>query len=415
MSAGRVLLALAAGLVVGAFGRHTGNATFAEIAEAVGVFGTLWINAIRMTVVPLVAALTVVSVATIGDAGQVGKLGGRALMVFVALLVTSGFWAVLITPIGLGDLNLPPDAATAMRESLGASASGQSTVAVPTLVQRLIDIVPVNPIKAAVDTAVLPVVVFCLAFGLALTRVIAERREPVIAVCRSIADTMMILVGWILRLAPFGVFALALVLGLRAGFSSMTAIGRYLVVLSAVMFAFTLVLYPIAILIGRVSPLTFFRGALPAQAVAFSTRSSLAALPAMIAGARDVLKLPTATTGFVLPLAVSVFRINVPMAWVVGLVFLGAIYGVPVTTGMLAMLVVTSTLLSFSVPGIPSGSLFLMAPVLVQNGIPAEGVGILIALDAIPDMFKTLANVTAHLTSAVVVARADTSGSPPPD
>jgi Na+/H+-dicarboxylate symporter len=408
MSAGRVLMALAAGLIIGAFGRHSGSAAFAEIAGAIGVFGTLWINAIRMTVVPLVAALTVASVATVGEAGQVGKLGGRAALVFLALLVSSGFWAVLVAPAALGGLSFPPDAATSLREGLGAGASGQSTVAVPSLVQRLIEIVPVNPIKAAVDTAVLPVVVFSLAFGLALTQVVVERREPVIAVCRSIADTMLILVGWILRLAPYGVFALALVLGLRAGFDSASALVRYLIVLSAVMFAFTLVLYPIAVILGRVSPVTFFRGALPAQAVAFSTRSSLASLPAMIAGARDVLKLPTATTGFVLPLAVSVFRINVPMAWVVGLVFLGAIYGVPVTTGMLAMLVVTSTLLSFSVPGIPSGSLFLMAPVLVQNGIPAEGVGILIALDAIPDMFKTLANVTAHLTSAVVVAPADT-------
>lgn len=410
MSAGRVLVALAAGLIVGAFGRYSESAVFTQIAEAIGVFGTLWINAIRMTVVPLVAALTIASVATVGEASQVGKLGGRAVVVFLALLVSSGFWAVLITPIALGDLSLPPDAATSLRAGLGASASGQSAVAVPSLMQRLIDIVPVNPIKAAVDTAVLPVVVFSLAFGLALTQVVAARREPVIAVCRSIADTMLILVGWILKLAPYGVFALALVLGLRAGFDSAAALVRYLVVLSAVMFAFTLVLYPIAVLLGRVSPVTFFKATLPAQAVAFSTRSSLASLPAMIAGARNVLKLPGATTGFVLPLAVSVFRINVPMAWVVGLVFLGAIYGVPVTTGMLAMLVVTSTLLSFSVPGIPSGSLFLMAPVLVQNGIPAEGVGILIALDAIPDMFKTLANVTAHMTSAVVVARADSSG-----
>jgi proton glutamate symport protein len=381
VSAGRVLIALAAGLVAGAFIRLNGDATFTQIAEAIGVFGTLWINAIRMTVVPLVAALTVASVATVGEASQVGKLGGRAVIAFLALLVTSGFWAVLVAPIALGDLNFPPDAATSLRAGLGASASGTSTVAVPTLVQRLIDIVPINPIKAAVDTAVLPVVVFSLAFGLALTRVAAERREPVIAVCRSISDTMLILVGWILKLAPYGVFALALVLGLRAGFDSAAALVRYLIVLSAVMFAFTLVLYPIAVLVGRVSPVMFFKAALPAQAVAFSTRSSLAALPAMIAGARNV----------------------------VGLVFLGAIYGVPVTTGMLAMLVVTSTLLSFSVPGIPSGSLFLMAPVLVQNGIPAEGVGILIALDAIPDMFKTLANVTAHMTSAVVVARADTS------
>jgi Na+/H+-dicarboxylate symporter len=155
--------------------------------------------------------------------------------------------------------------------------------------------------------------------------------------------------------------------------------------------------------LGRVSPRTFALAALPAQALAFSGRSSLASLPAMIAGARDTLKLPAASTGFVLPLAVSVFRVNVPIAWVVGILFLAKLYGVDISEGQIAMLVVTSTLLSFSVPGIPSASLFLLSPVLVQNGIPAEGVGILIAVDAIPDMFKTLVNVTAHMTSAVVV------------
>jgi Na+/H+-dicarboxylate symporter len=134
----------------------------------------------------------------------------------------------------------------------------------------------------------------------------------------------------------------------------------------------------------------------------------------MIAGARDRLHLPATSTGFVLPLAVSVLRSNVPIAWVVGVVFLGRLYGVPVSETQLVVLVVTSTLISFSVPGIPSASLFLMAPVLVGLGLPAEGVGILIAIDAIPDMFKTLLNVTAHMTSATILARFDVDPAHPP-
>jgi Na+/H+-dicarboxylate symporter len=130
----------------------------------------------------------------------------------------------------------------------------------------------------------------------------------------------------------------------------------------------------------------------------------LSALPMMIAAARDKLGLDATASGFVLPFAVSIFRVNVPMAWVVGVIFLGKLYGVEVDVTTLATVIVTSTLLSFSVPGIPSGSLFILAPVLVDIGLPAEAVGILIAVDVIPDIFKTTGNVTAHLTAAVLAS-----------
>jgi Na+/H+-dicarboxylate symporter len=163
----------------------------------------------------------------------------------------------------------------------------------------------------------------------------------------------------------------------------------------------------VVVVLGRVPLRRFLSAAAPAQALAAGSRSSLSTLPLMISAARDRLELGSTATGFVLPLAVSIFRVNVPMAWVVGVVFLGKLYGIPVSEGALLMLIVTSTLLSFSVPGIPSGSLFLLAPVLVDIGLPAEGVGILIAVDVLPDMFKTLANVTAHLTAAALVSRPD--------
>ncbi|MDQ8165399.1 MAG: dicarboxylate/amino acid:cation symporter [Gemmatimonadota bacterium] len=406
MAAPMVLAALVAGLVVGALLRSSAGSDVAASAARIEIVGTLWINAIRMTVIPLVAALTIAAVASSGDAAKLGRLGGYAALVFLALLFAGGFFTMLVAPLGMSGLNIAPDVAVRLRESLGATATA-TPVTMPSLAQRIVDIVPVNPIKAAADGAILPVVVFSLALGLALTRVSAEKRDPFIEICRAISDALLVLVQWVLALAPIGVFALALALGTKMGASSAGALVRYLVTLCGALFSFTLLLYPVVALLGRLSPRRFATAALPAQAVAFSVRSSLAALPAMITAVRDTLHLGPRASGFVLPLAVSVFRVNVPIAWVVGLMFLGKLYGVPLSAGSLAVLVATATLLSFSVPGLPSASLFLLSPVLAQNGIPVEGVGILIALDAIPDMFKTLVNVTAHLTSSVIVARLD--------
>lgn len=402
-----VLLALIVGVAVGALIQGTGSGTMLTGAKNFEIIGTIWINAIRMTVIPLVATLTIASVATSGDAAKLGRIGGYAVIVFLVLLLGSGFFTMLVAPLSLDRLDIPADVAARLRESLASTAGAAATTTMPSLSQRIVDAVPVNPIKAAADGAILPVVVFALALGLALTRLTAKQRDPLVDVCRAISDALLVLVQWVLVLAPIGVFALAVGLGAKMGGSSAGALLHYMATLAAALFAVTLLLYPIAVILGRLSPLKFAAAALPAQAVAFSTRSSLAALPAMITATRDTLKLSPRVSGFTLPLAVSIFRINVPPAWVVGLIFLGKLYGVPMSASTLAVLVVTATLLSFSVPGLPSASLFLLSPVLAQHGIPVEGVGILIALDAIPDMFKTTANVTAHLTSAVILNRLD--------
>lgn len=391
------------GLAIGAMTQGSGENWLARSAGAFEVVGTLWINAIRMTVVPMVATLTLVAVATAGDAAKLGRLGGSAIAVFALLLLGGGFFALAVAPLSLDRMELAPEVAARLRVSL-ANPSGPAP-AMPSLAQRLTDMVPVNPIRAAADGAILPMVIFTIALGFALTRLPAERREPVVAFCRAISEALLVLVGWVLRFAPVGVFALALALGAKLGGASAAVLVHYVATLSAVLLAATLLLYPVVAVLARVSPLRFAAAALPAQAVALSTRSSLAALPAMIAAARDTLQLGPRAGGCTIPLAAAIFRFNVPPAWVVGLIFLGKLYDVPLGFGTLAVLVVTATLISFSVPGVPSASLFLLAPVLVQHGLPAEGVGILIALDAIPDMFKTLANVTAHLTSAAVVAR----------
>jgi proton glutamate symport protein len=173
------------------------------------------------------------------------------------------------------------------------------------------------------------------------------------------------------------------------------------------MIAAALLMYAIVALFAPTRFTRFVRAALPAQIVAVSSRSSMAALPAMLTSAEQVLALPRTTASFALPLAVSVFRLNQAVSWTVMALFAAKLYGVPFGAPQIATIAVTSVLMSFSVPGIPSGSLFVIAPFFAGVGIPAECVGVLIAVDLIPDVFKTLGNVTGHLASVTLLARGE--------
>lgn len=401
----RVLLALAIGLALGMTVETMGDARFAQLVPIADVVGTLWTNAIRMTVIPLVVALTIASVASGGATADLRRAMARAIAVFLVLLIGGGLLALVIGELAFADFTLPADVAARIRDT--ATAAG-STPKLPTLGQRLVEMIPSNPVKAAADGALLPLVVFSLALGFALKRIAADRRAAVITLCRGISDALLVVVGWVVAAAPIGVFALAFALGARLGIASVGALARYIATLSVVLITFTLALYPVVVLFGRVPFRRFLAAAAPAQALAAGSRSSLSALPMMISAAREKLRLDATASGFVLPFAVSIFRVNVPMAWVVGVIFLGKLYGVEIGVVTLLTVIVTSTLLSFSVPGIPSGSLFILAPVLVNLGLPAEAVGILIAVDVVPDIFKTTANVTAHLTAAVLASGAPT-------
>jgi Na+/H+-dicarboxylate symporter len=386
------------------------NEAAAVAVAVIAPVGTIWINAIRMTVIPLVITLAISGVGSVTDLRRVGRIGAWALPVFVVLLVAGGVFTMLVTPAAFGGLVISPGVAASLRASAGPATVSEAARQMPSLSERIIDVVPVNPLKAAADGAMLPVLVFALLLGVAITRLDRARQEALVQWFRALADALLVIVGWILDVAPIGIFALAVPLGFHMGLAAAGAIVYYVATLSGVVLAFTAMLYPVAWLAGRTPPGRFAAAALPAQAVAFSTRSSLAALPALLAAARDRLKLPPIIDGFALPLAVTIFRVNVPIGWIVGVLFLGKLYGVSIGVAQLLTVVATGTALSFSVPGIPSASLFLLVPLLVSLGLPPEGVGVLIAVDAIPDMCKTTANVTAHLAAATILARVEGTG-----
>lgn len=406
----KVLLALLAGFGVGLALAAWDAPTSQTIIRVVEPLGTIFINAIRMTVIPLVVGSLIVGVSAAPDPRAVGRIGARALVLFVVVVAAAAAVGVLIGPPLFALFSLEPSAVEALRAS-AASAGGsaaESARSIPTVSQWVVSLVPVNPVKAASDGAMLPLIVFSVVFAAALMRVVAERRTAVLRFFEGITDASLVLVRAILELAPIGVFALVVPLAARMGLAAAGALVGYIVIVSAICVAFMgLALYPAAVLLGRVPLKEFALATLPAQGIAFSSRSSLAALPAMLESVTDRLRLPPAMGSFFIPLAASMFRAGAGIGQTVGVLFIAKLYGVDLGAAQLMTIAVTSIVTSFSVPGIPGGSIIVMVPVLMAAGIPIEGVGILLGVDTIPDMFRTTTNVTGHMSAAVILSRGE--------
>jgi Na+/H+-dicarboxylate symporter len=408
-SATYVLAALAAGFIFGSIAAASSSPVALKLVSVIEPLGTLWVNAIRMTVVPLVVSVLITGVVQSFGTRSLGRLGVRAFVTFAALLVAAGLVGLVVAPPLLAAMPHTPEVAERMPATAASASSSTATVVqqLPSFMQRIVDTVPANPIRAAADGAMLPLVVFTLLLALGIARLTPSIRDTVVGFFAGVSDAMLVVVGWVLAVAPIGVFALSLSVAARTGLAAAGALLYFVGVVSLVYLIVTLMLYLPVLGVKGVSLRTFAVATLPAQAVAASSRSSLAALPAMMREARDRLKLAPIATTFVLPLAIAVLRIAVPPRWVVSTAFLGYLYGVPMSLAALVGVLATSVLISFSVPGIPSASLFMMAPMLVSLGIPAEGVGLLIAVDTIPDTVNTVGNVTAHMSSTTLIAGKD--------
>ena len=398
----RTLLSLVAGLAIGVVISATSSSGLHAFATAIEPIGTVWVNAIRMTVIPLVVSLLIATIAEEKDFHAVGRLGGRAIALYAVILTTIALLTFLAAPPLFSLMTIDATSAASLR---GASAAAGTAPALPSFTSWLVGLVPANPVKAAVDGAMLPVIIFAVAFAAALARIEPERRAAATGIFRGIADAMLVIVGWVLMVAPVGVFCLSVALAVRVGVGVAGAVAFYLVLHSGFLAVATIALYIVIKVFSDVPLSLFARALIPAQIVAISTRSSVAALPAMIDGATRVLHLPMKVAGFALPLGVSVFRLNQAVTWIASALFISKLYGVPLTMAQLAFLGACSVAMSFSIPGIPSGGLFIIAPFFVSVGLPIEGMGILLALDAIPDVFKTLLNVTSQMATTVLLAR----------
>jgi len=394
---GALVLGIALGMAIG------GNAP--GLVDGADVVGSLWLRGLQMTVVPLVVTLLVTGILRTAEMASAGRLTVRSIAAMIALLWASAAMASIVTPALLAAFPLPEAARAALK---GALATAEPTGELPPFTEFLRALVPTNPVAAAANDAILPLIIFTLAFAFALTRLPSDRRAPVQGLFAAIADAMIILIGWVLALAPIGVFALGLVVGSRAGVAAFGALGHYVLVVTSVGGVVWIGGFLLAWLGGRVGPLTFLRASIPAQAVAISTQSSLASLPAMLTGVR-ALGVGERTADVVLPIAVALFRATGPCMNLAVAIYVAHLMGVELGPVALAAGVAAAAITTMGAVSLPGSISFIssIAPICIAMGVPVEPLALLLAIEVFPDIMRTLSNVTMDMALTTTIARAE--------
>lgn len=400
----RILIGLGFGLVFGILISNTQNPTFTAIPGFVEPIGVLWVNAIRMTILPLLMALLITAIAGQKSTGVAAKIGGKTVATFVMMIAASSVFTLLLAPALLSLFSLDPQESRSLLEKSAVAVA--STTELPPFRDWLVGLIPTNPIRSASDNAILPLMVFTGLFAASLLHIKETQRHTIVAFFDAIKSAMFVLIKWIMAMAPIGVFALVFPLAATLGVSAITALGSFILIACGLISTMILLLYPLASIVGRLPLRAFAKALAPVQVIGFSTRSSLAALPATIA-ATESLGISSKVSGVVLPLAVTLFKFASPIARTAGTYFIANLYGINLNIVELTMIALVIGLFSFYSPGIPSGGLLIMAPVYTSLGLPVEGIGILIAVDLIVDMFITTANVTANVTVAAILSRSE--------
>lgn len=407
----RILLALIAGLAIGILLAQEAPRAAAAALSVAQPIGTAWLNALQMTIIPLVVSLLVTGIAATAEAVRAGRTAARAIGTILVVMFASSAVAAVITPLFLRMVPLPAASAASLRAAL---ADVPPPGPPPAVGEFFTTLVPTNIVAASANSAFLSIIIFTLLFAFALTRIEGEGRKALTAFFKALRDTMLVIIGWIIWAAPLGVFALALAVGAKAGGAAFGALLHYVTIISAVGIVIGLTAYPLAVLLGRVPLGRFARGTLPAQAVAISTQSSLASLPTMLKGA-EALGVPAATSGVVLPLAVVMMRATGPAMNLAVAIYVATWFGAPVGGATLIAAAVIATLTSLGSVSLPGQVSFFsgIGPVTAAFGAPLAPLGLLVAVETIPDIFRTLGNVTMDL--AVTLAVSARSGAVPED
>ncbi|MBL8550703.1 MAG: cation:dicarboxylase symporter family transporter [Hyphomonadaceae bacterium] len=400
----QVVLALIAGLAVGAWIELQDRHWLSEAARWAQAAGALWLNALRMTVVPLVFALLVKGVASFADAASTGRLATRAVLLFTLLIFAAAIYAVAAS-YGLMAL-WPVDQAAGAAFIAGARTQGAEPVPPPDFVQWIQSLAPANVISAAAQDQVLPLVVFAVFFGFAATRLAPSLRDPLVTFFDAVGEAMIVIVRWVLLAAPVGVFALSLGVGANAGLGAAGVLLHYIIFVSLVTIGITLACYPLATLWARLSFAKYAANAAPAQVVAFSTQSSLASLPAMLESSA-AMGVPERVRDLVLPLAVAVFRFTSPVANLAVCFFIAKLYGIESGPLHIVSAIFVAFAVSVASVGLPGQVSFFasVAPICIALGLPTDLLPILLAVEVVPDIFRTIGNVSGDLVAAAILRR----------
>ncbi len=409
----KILIGLIAGGVFGAVANVADIGWLKSFLIALEPIGTAFIRAITMVVIPLVVASLTVGAASLGDITKLGRIGGKTLgyyMVTTALAVVIGLGVSNIFAPGSG-------VAESTRESLAAQFQGQAAEKMelaanaPAVLDVLLGIIPPNPVRAAADFELLPLIFFSVIFGAALSVLPEEKRKPTLGFMEGLNDASMLIIGWIMKIAPYAVFALIAAVVAQFGLDLLKSlIGYSLVVVGGLllhMFGTVALMVRFA---AKLNPLDFYRRVAAVPLFAFSTSSSSATLPVTIRTAENRLGVSKEVSSFVLPLGATINMDGTALYQAVAVMFIAQIYGIPMDLGAQLTIVLTATLASVGSAGVPSAGLITLIIVLQSVGLADKveaGIALILGVDRILDMLRTSVNVTGDLSCAAFVARTE--------
>jgi Na+/H+-dicarboxylate symporter len=409
----KIAIGLVAGVVLGIVANLLELTWLQTLFVWIEPIGTVFIRLIMMIVVPLVVASIILGTASLGDIRKLGRLGGKTVAFYLcttAVAVTIGL--VLANVVQPGSRI---DATT--RDQLSAQFSDEaaarltSAEAAPGIEQMLTELVPTNAIAAAAEGDLLPLIIFSIIFGAALTLVRADRRDAMLLFFNGINDTVMVIIDWVMRLAPYAVFALVGAIVSRFGTDLLTSLLVYSLVVVGGLLLHVVITYAfLARTVAKVRPLTFFKRIIEAPLVAFSTSSSSATLPVTMETAQEKVGVSREVSSFVLPLGATINMDGTALYQAVAVMFIAQIYAVPMDIMAQLTIVLTATLASIGAAGVPSAGIVTLILVLQSVGLGGQaqaGIALILGVDRILDMVRTAVNVTGDLTVCAAIARTE--------
>lgn len=404
------LVALVVGLVAGMASSALSQTIRDDALATASFVGTLWLNALKMTVIPLVVALLVVGIARSAEAAQAGRIAGRSVLWIVIICTASAIFGAIAALALTHVFPLARETADLLRAALG-SVEQKSAAPIPGAAEFFKGIVPPNVIAAASNGDVLPLTIFAVLFALALTRIPSSSRQLVVTLFEAISDALLVIIGWVLFIAPLGVFALAFTVGSAAGGAAFAGLGHYVVTISLIGILVTLAAYPLAAMAGGVHAGVLTRGLIAPQAVAISTRSSLACLPAMLASTREM-GVRQEVGDVSLPIAVALFRATGPAMNVAVAFYVAHWLGLHPTFAQMVAATAVGAVMSYGAVSLPGEVSYIssIAPIALALGVPIAPLGLLVAVEMVPDIFRTVGNVTHDVALATIVDRATKAG-----
>ena len=405
------LAALILGLVAGMMSGDLGQTARGDALAVASFVGTLWLNALKMTVIPLVVALLVVGIARSAEAAQAGRIAGRSVLWIVLICTASAVFGAVAVMALTHAFPLPRHTAELLQAALG-NVEQKAAGPLPGAAEFFKGIVPPNVIAAASNGDVLPLTIFSVLFALALTRIAAAARRAVVDLFDAIAEALLVVIAWVLAIAPLGVLALAFTVGSAAGGAAFAGLGHYVVIISGIGILVTLAAYPLAAIAGGVRTGEFTRGLIAPQAVAISTRSSLASLPAMLASARSM-GIREEVADVTLPISVALFRATGPAMNVAVAFYVAHWLGLQPSLAQMIAATAVGAVMSYGAVSLPGEVSYIssIAPIALALGVPIAPLGLLVAVEMVPDIFRTVGNVTHDVALASIVNRERQSSS----